>query len=299
MTFNPPATIASAIVWVAMASACGDNVVQSPGSDAGLDAADTDSSHAFSLTMWGAADEMEIGDDGATPYTWGLQGGTMIRPTLTLSPDGGFEVGEEITLNLIHDPDPEFPDEYPVFSDYERVQIPTLVREHDGRLVAGPVDDQISWDSMEGARLRFTVAIDGFADESITRDLLLFWDRSDPCTQFADPDRQSGECGMAVVAGTIQLWQSEPAESANGCPGPVWASEGIFGPTEEAAQSCVAPWFRPAVPGRFYFDQACMGTDGPSDSVEATALIPIGECEDGSVRVVIDGADEGCVCSFE
>ncbi len=107
----------------------------------------------------GGAPAVVIEDGALVPWVWGPQGGTMIQPLVVLDPSHAAE-GEMIDVVLTHTADPAAPDLLGQVVDFPELRDRVAAyAEPTGRLVAGPFDDQLGWDALDGTRLTLSVQV--------------------------------------------------------------------------------------------------------------------------------------------
>lgn len=150
--------------------------------------------------------EVAIGPDGETSWVRGSQGGTMIRPVLVLPSDGPYSVGDEVDVRLTHAPDPGAPGAFGIDEAFRVYERPVVVEARGGKLVLGPLDDQLGWTALDGVRLTLHVEIEGL-EGALERRLSLY--NPDPpvdhaCYGYA-PGLGEGGCSYATVPGTARL----------------------------------------------------------------------------------------------
>jgi len=98
-------------------------------------------------------------DDASVPWVWGPQGGSMVQPVLIF--DGArVPAGTDVVVTVRHGADPAAPERFARVMDFLETTFPVrLTTDPTGRVVAGPLNDQLAWTSIDGARFVYTVEV--------------------------------------------------------------------------------------------------------------------------------------------
>jgi hypothetical protein len=176
------------------------------------------------------------------PWSWGAQGGTMIVPTFTVDAEQ-LRDGDTVLLTLRHEPDPDHPEAFGAVADFPfQTTVETVWRTAGGRLVVGPVLDQLGWNDLDGVRLRLTAELraeDGRVG-ALTETLAMVAEGTeDPaCTAFAT---MGGGCTYRAFPGQATVTAiTDPRPTEYACAGGRRV-ELSFAPDEaDAAAACLA-----------------------------------------------------------
>jgi len=167
----------------------------------------------FRVVAVAGSTEVEAVDGAQLPWEWGNQGGTMLRPMLILEGDG-WSAGDRFRVRVEHSVDPDAPGAFGEIADFPSLEVGMTVREDGGRLVLGPIDDLLGWNSLDGRRMTLTVSVSGGGvSKQLVRRVGLEnpKDDTDPC---ADIDVHDGSCGyykLPAIA-TVQCDDGVPAD---------------------------------------------------------------------------------------
>ena len=98
-------------------------------------------------------------DDASVPWVWGPQGGSMVQPVLVF--DGArVPAGTDVVVTVRHAADPAAPERFARVMNFPETTFPIrLTTDPAGRVVAGPLNDQLAWTSIDGARPVYTVEV--------------------------------------------------------------------------------------------------------------------------------------------
>ena len=211
------------IVLVVLAG-CGDST---PSTDAGTDTG-VDSSFDSSIDSepCGECDTVDfsVEVDGepltegrVVDWVWGFQGGTMITPTIVFQ--NGVTLGETVEVEVRHMPDPDAPD---LFGEAEDFRGPYTyffeVWRNDGRLIAGPIDDQLGWVELDGMRLIHSVQVRA-ARGTTTRStaIELATHEPDACEPFELYSGGPGSCPYRLIPGDARVTVGDPDPDTGSC----------------------------------------------------------------------------------
>lgn len=171
-------------------------------------------------------------DDGATVgFEWGFQGGTMIRPAVVL-PRALVDGLDEVRLRLRYRPDPDDPAAFGDIGNFPPLVLDLPIDPYDAEhVIVGPVDNQIGWVDLDGARFILDVTVTA-PDVRVERSLRLTIEgQAGPCDVY--PQHGMG-CIYRDVAGQFVVLRHEPAPD---CPNAVLAMT-EFQPTDDAGLAC-------------------------------------------------------------
>lgn len=201
----------------------------------------------FRWGAYGGAGLVELDDRGEIPWSWGFQGGTMIRPTLILDPENPWQEGDEVELRLRHLPDPDAPAAFRVEEGFVEQQVWTHVGLEDQALVLGPIDDQLGVGPLAGIRLLLELGIPSLGarfqkalrvvDDPFAPPLEV-----EPCLPYAPELGVSGGCVYAEVVGQVQL-SAVASIRGEGCGDDLARLSGRFIAPDVAAETCMAASF--------------------------------------------------------
>ncbi|MFT6396854.1 MAG: hypothetical protein ACJAYU_001598 [Bradymonadia bacterium] len=274
--------------------------------DAGLDpSADTPTEVlAFSVVIVGDEGSIDIIEGGEIPWLWGFQGGTMILPQIQFHADSGVEDEDSIFLSITHEPVPGDEDAFAVDTEFTLFSIPATVRSEGGVMVAGPVDDQLSWDELQGSMV-MRVSVDGLAGEFVRTVTLVPGapPAEDPCFDFA-PDLGTGGCIYADILGTMVSTTVTELDATNTCGEPRGGIAGTF-QTTEAGRACLErSFFGEDAPTEYEYEvpaagYTCLSSVGISTGVEFDVVMNVlleGTCSPGP-NWTLSRDDSECSCS--
>lgn len=201
---------------------CGDSGSSTDGgSDSSRDAPAIDS--AIDAAPCGECDTVDfsVEVDGETltdglivDWVWGFQGGTMITPTLVF--DAGVTEGETVEVVVTHAPDPEAPELFGEAADFQGPFTYFFdVWRNDGRLIVGPINDQLGWVDLDGMRLIHEVEVRA-ARGTTTRTAAIELAESEPspCDAF---ELESGGCAYYLIPGSVSVSVGEPDPIYSSC----------------------------------------------------------------------------------
>lgn len=155
-------------------------------------------------------------DDGASVgFEWGFQGGTMIRPAVLLPITLAGEV-DEVRVAFRHRPDPDDPGAYGDMGDFPAVVLDLPLDPYDAEhVIAGPVDHQLGWSDLDGARFILVTDVSSPAFNDARSIRLSIAGEAGPCDVF--PQHGDG-CSYRDVPGQYVVLRHDPAPD---CPGAV------------------------------------------------------------------------------
>lgn len=242
---------------------------------------------AFTVMIAGEEANIPVTEGAEVPWVWGFQGGTMILPKIQFEPGSGVADDDRVVVSIVHEPVPGDEGSFAVEDEFREFSIPATVRRENGRLVAGPVDDQLGWTEPEG-NMVMRVSVGGFEGEFVRTVSLVPTGPpvEDPCFAFA-PDLGGGGCVYADIPGTLTNTTVSEYLEDNSC------GEVI---------GVIAGTFEPAEGGRACLERSFFGEDAPTEydfripAASYPCLQSVGVTSGADIQVVMNLSIEG-TCS--
>jgi hypothetical protein len=95
-------------------------------------------------------------NNGEVPLVWGFQGGTMITPSISI--DGALGTGDEVPFDVsVENFDAATNQPWPNYSGFSQRTM-TFSRVGN-RLVSAPIQDQLAFEDLPGARMKLRVTV--------------------------------------------------------------------------------------------------------------------------------------------
>ncbi len=190
---------------------------------------------SFDVIVSHEGSEVTITDGATIPWEYGFQGGTMIRPQIVVA-DGAM-AGELVEVTLSHDADPADPDTLGQAADFPTFTVSEHLREEEGRLVAGPFDDQIGWTELNGTHFILGLQARAETAAGTFSAAVTVSNAEGPCDAFI-PSDASG-CVYADIPGVVTVTSiDDPAAGEPTCTGGRAVTLAFTAEDLDAAQSC-------------------------------------------------------------
>ena len=181
-------------------------------------------------------------DDPTARFMWGFQGGTMILPVIGIPLD---VAGDErcFLITIRHLVDPDAPDAFGETADFPQLSF-WMTGTVDGDAVwIQALQDQIGWDSPEGARMLLEVTVRGrsFA-ASHTVAIEVVGDTPAVCLALERTGGGGGGCSYRLVPGTAVVTEIGPDDTGSTCTD-AQRVMATFEPTDPATEVCYSIFF--------------------------------------------------------
>ena len=298
-----------------VSTACGGGAGGTDAGPAPFDAAcEGCAALTFSLEALGdgSSPPAPVVDGGQVPWVWGPQGGSMVQPLLVF--DGArVAAGTDVLITVRHSVDPAAPERFAPVSGFPETSFPVrLTTDERGRVVAGPLNDQLSWSAIDGARFLYDVEVSapglGVASRraAVTLSTMAV---ADGCAAF--PLEGSG-CMYRAIPGIVVVPPIEPAGPADAACADGARVKFVFTPEPGDASRCLAS--EPAwagsgrmlpyaatfsVFGGYAPPRACLDPLGIRESATLPARLlvqEVGSCSPLSVRLEADTSSCEAMC---
>lgn len=206
----------------ALLAACGDSgsdadaATDADSADGGVDARiDAEPcGECDTVDFFVEVDGEPLTDGRVVDWVWGFQGGTMITPTLVF--EGGVTEGETVEVVVRHDPDPDAPELFGEAADFQGPYTYFFdVWRNAGRLIVGPINDQLGWVDLDGMRLIHEVEVRAARGTTTrTSAIEMAAGEPSPCDVF---ELESGGCAYWLIPGTVSVAIGDPDPIYSSC----------------------------------------------------------------------------------